>query len=338
MKLTVLIATATIALAQPVGAKEPLQPNPVPETAQAWAMPERELMVPVEGGRVWVSVNGDIDADAAPVVFVHGGPGSTHVPFGGMLALADQRAVILYDQLDSGMSDHTMDPANWRVDRFVAELEAVRQALGVERWHVVGHSWGAAIALEYAVAHPDRVTSTVLAGTYISTPHWILGTNVLIRDLPQETQRDIIACENANPPPPAATCDAANKAFLAVYNGRADAPPASPAAVAYRQRTQGKGFNETMYNAMWGPSEFSARGSLIGYDATPKLAHIDGTRTLFMVGQYDEARLDTVRDFVRLTAGAELAVVPGGSHASFRERPVEMEGLLRGWLARKDAR
>jgi len=57
-----------------------------------------------------------------------------------------------------------------------------------------------------------------------------------------------------------------------------------------------------------------------------------------MIGQYDEARLETVRNFVSLTAGAELAVVPGGSHGSVLERPVETEGLLRGWLARKDAK
>jgi proline iminopeptidase/L-proline amide hydrolase len=127
-------------------------------------------------------------------------------------------------------------------------------------------------------------------------------------------------------------------AFYAAYAGRPDAPPPSPEAKAYLERTRGQGFNAKLYNAMWGPSEFSARGSLVGYDATPLLARIDGKRALFMVGQYDEARLETVRDFVRLTPGAELAVVPGGSHASISERPVEAEGLLRGWLARKDAR
>lgn len=330
-KLAILLSVLMALIAVPASADETGH-------TLAWSAPDRELMVPVEGGRVWVSVNGDLDAKAAPVVFINGGPGGTHGKYGRMLALADQRAVILYDQLDTGMSDHTMNPANWRVERFVDELEAIRRALGVERWHVVGHSWGAAIALEYAAAYPDHVTSTVLAGTYISTAHWILGTNLLIRDLPQEVQRDIIACENGSPPSPAAICKAASDAFYAAYNGRPDAPPASPEAVAYIERSEGRGFNETVYNAMWGPSEFSARGSLVGYDATPKLAHLDGGRTLFMVGQYDEARLETVRDYVRLTPGAELAVVPGGSHSSFTERPVETEGLLRGWLARKDAR
>jgi proline iminopeptidase/L-proline amide hydrolase len=333
MRLRTALAFAALALTPPVSAKAPAQAA----AARAWALPERELMVPVEGGRVWVSVNGDLKAAGAPVVFIHGGPGSTHASFGGLTALADQRAVILYDQLDSGMSDHPGDPANWRVARFVGELESIRKALKIERWHVVGHSWGAAIALEYTARYPGHVASAVLAGTYISTPHWILGTNLLIRDLAPEVQRDILACEGSNRPA-AETCKAAEKAFSAAYNGRRDAPPRSPEAQAYRKRTQGKGFNEKLYNAMWGPSEFSARGSLVGYDATPLLAKINGKRTLFMIGQYDEARLQTVRDFVTLTPGSELAVVPGGSHASMSERPFETEGLLRGWLARQDAK
>lgn len=333
MILKTALVIAALALTLPVSGKEPMQAV----GARAWAMPERELMVPVEGGRIWVSVNGDLEATGAPVIFIHGGPGGAHSYFGGLTALADQRAVIFYDQLDSGMSDHPADPKNWRVARFVAELEAIRTALKIKRWHVVGHSWGAAIALEYAALHPDRVASTVLHGTFISTPHWIMGTNLLIRELAPEVQRNILSCEG-DKRPPAKTCKEAEETFSAAYNDRPDAPQRSPEEQAYRKRTEGKGFNAQLYNAMWGPSEFSARGSLVGYDATPLLAKIDGKRTLFMIGQYDEARLDTVRNFVSLTPGAELAVVPGGSHGSISERPVETEGLLRGWLARKDAK
>ena len=235
------------------------------------------------------------------------------------------------------MSDRPDNPANWRVERFVAELEAIRKALGVERWHMVGHSWGAALALEYAAAYPEHTASTVLAGTFISTPHWIMGTNLLIRQLPDAVQADILACESPAPPP-AETCVAATTAFAATYSGRPDRPARSPEALAYLKRYNGRGFNPKLYNAMWGPSEFSARGSLVGYDGTPLLARMNGNRTLFMVGQYDEAQLDQVLDFVTLTPGAELAVVPGGSHAFFSERPFEAEALLRGWMNRIDAR
>lgn len=326
---------AALAMAAPLAA-EAKQPAPAPAgEARAWALPERELMVPVEGGNVWVSVNGDVNAKAAPVVFIHGGPGGTHVGFGGMTALADERAVILYDQLDSGMSDHPNDAKNWRVERFVAELEAIRQKLGVEKWHLVGHSWGSTIALEYSAAHPDRVVSTVLNGTFISTPLWLHGTRLLARKLPEETQKVIGAC-NGPTPPPVETCKKAEEVFFAHFNGRPDAVARPPEAKLYRERTVGKGFNETLYNAMWGPTEFSSTGTLKTYDGSPLLAQLDGKRVLFMVGQHDEAELGVVQDFVELTPGSELAVVPGGSHSSFAERPVETLGILRGWLARRD--
>ena len=326
-------AFASLTAATPLAAQDVA----LPEAPAAWAKADRELMVPVEGGNVWVRVNGDLDAEHPPVIFIHGGPGGTHLGFGALTTLADERAVILYDQLDSGKSDRPEDPANWRVERFVSELEAIREALGIERWHVAGHSWGSALALEYAAAHPEHTESAVLGGTFISTPHWILGTNLLIRELPDAVQDDIIACESRTPPA-ADICGPATEAFYRAYNGRPDRPAPSPEALAYRQLYKGQGFNGTLYNAMWGPSEFSARGTLVGYDATPLLSRIDGARTLFMIGQYDEARLDTVQDFVTLTPGAELAVIPGGSHSFIGERPAITEAILRSWMSRIDAR
>jgi len=306
------------------------------DDALDWSAPDRELRVRVEGGEIWVRVNGDLDAEAEPAIFIHGGPGGNHLGFGGLISMADERAVILYDQLDSGMSDRPEDPANWRVERFVGELESIRQALGIERWHLVGHSWGAALALEYAAAYPQHTASAVLAGTWISTPHWIMGTNLLINDLPDATAAAIRACI-AGETPSAMTCEDADSAFYANFNGRPDRPAPSAKMRAYMQHYRGEGWNATVYNAMWGPSEYVATGSLVTYDGTPLLSRVDGNRVLFMVGQYDEAQLDQVLDFVQLTPGSELAVIPGGSHAFPGERPVETEAVLRAWLARKDA-
>lgn len=307
------------------------------EPAADWSVATSEHRIAVPGGKVWARVNGVIGEGARPVIMIHGGPGGTHVNFGTLLSLADQRPVILYDQLDSGMSDHPGDPANWKPERFVAELEAIRKALGVERWHVIGHSWGSALALEYAAAYPEHTASAVLSGTFLSTSHWITGTNLLIRDLPDDVAAGIRACEGPTTPGPD-VCEPATAAFYAAYNGRPDRPAPSPAARAYRQRYGGKGFNANLYNAMWGPTEFRASGSLAGYDVSGLLARVDGRKVMFVVGQYDEARIDTVQDFLALTPGAELAVVPGGSHAFISERPEIAETIFRDWMARIDAR
>lgn len=88
---------------------------------------------------------------------------------------------------------------------------------------------------------------------------------------------------------------------------------------------------------MWGKSEFVATGTLRDYDGTPLLATLDGARTLFMVGQYDEARPVTALRFAaQVPGGAELAVIPGAAHGTLSDRPAETVGILRAWLARHD--
>jgi proline iminopeptidase/L-proline amide hydrolase len=329
-----LAAALALIPAAALAQDEPALPT---DPAADWSVATSEHRIAVEGGKVWARVNGRIGEGATPVIFIHGGPGGTHAGFGGLLSLADERAVILYDQLDSGMSERPENPANWLPARFVAELEAIRKALGIARWHVIGHSWGSALALEYAARYPQHTASAVLSGTYLSTAHWITGTNLLIRELPDDVAATIRACEG--PTPPAAdVCEPATAAFYAAYNGRSDRPAPSAEARAYRARYGGKGLNVAVYNAMWGPSEFRASGSLANYDATPLLARVDGSRVLFVVGQHDEARIDTVQDFAALTPGAELAVVPGGSHAFISERPAVAEAIYRDWMARIDAR
>lgn len=303
--------------------------------------PTREAMLKVPGGRVYVRVNGDLKGPHPPLVIVHGGPGGTHGSYLPALALADERAVILYDQLDSGRSDWPQDPANWTVRRFVDELEAVRTGLGVPRWHVCGHSWGGTIALEYGARHmrggsgdgADPLAGLVLASPLISTRSWIADADALRATLPQATRDVLVACETSAPPA-MAVCDAATEQFYARFNRR-ERP--SPAVAAYQRERSGRGFDARLYETMWGLSEFSATGSLRDYDGEPLLARLDGARTLFLVGQYDEARPATAALFAGRVPGAGYGVVPGAAHSLFTDRPTETVAMLRGFLARHDS-
>lgn len=303
------------------------------QLASAWSTPDKELMVPVEGGEVYVRVNGDVKTtDKTPAIFIHGGPGGTHAPFASMLGLADERPIILYDQLGSGKSDRPNDPANWRIERFVDELETIRQVVGAEKLHLIGASWGSAVALEYAVQYPDHVASMVFAGTFISAPHWLTDANILLAEMEEEDRAVVHACEGEEPPSPGECRAAFNKVYSKYYQ-----PIERPEELAeYAKVNGGEGFNPVIYNGMWGPSEFASTGILKNYDATLKLLKIDGRRAMFMIGQYDSARIDTIQEFVGLAPGAELAVVPGGSHGFIIDRPHETEALLRGWLRRQD--
>jgi len=310
---------ASFVLPRSLAAREP----------DGYAPPDLEKMVPVEGGRVYVRVNGDLRGPKPPIVMLHGGPGGTHAHFLPALVLADERAVILYDQLDSGQSDRPGDPANWRVSRFVDEAELIRKALGVDRWHLLGHSWGGTLALEYGARRPAALRGLALASPLISTRSWIADANALRASLPTGVQADIAQCDVA----PGPVCDTGTNAFYRAFNGR---EPATTAAVAYA-RAHPDGFNPKLYYAMWGASEFVSTGSLRDYDGEPLLAKLDGKRTLFLGGQYDEARPATLAGFAARVPGAEFATIPGAAHGIFADRPQETVALIRAWLARQDA-
>jgi proline iminopeptidase/L-proline amide hydrolase len=294
--------------------------------------PDRELMAPVPGGRVYVRVNGRLDGPRLPVVMIHGGPGGTHSAFLNALPLAEERAVILYDQLDSGRSDHPNDRKNWTVERFTDEVDAVRRALGVKRWHVLGHSWGGTVALEYGARRPRELAGVVLASPLVSTRSWITDADALRAQLPAAVQAVLKSCD-----PPAVeipACEQATEVFYANFNRR---EPATAAMQEYGRLHGGKGFNAELYRTMWGASEFVATGTLKDYDGEPLLAKLDGPRTLFIDGQYDEARPATLGAFAARVSGAEFAVIPGAAHGFFNDRPEEALGILRPWLQRRDA-
>lgn len=313
------VLAASLAVPRPLFARK----------SDGYPAPDVEKMVPVEGGRVYVRVNGNLRGTKPPIVMLHGGPGGDHQHFMSALALTDERALILYDQLDSGQSDRPNDPKNWRVSRFVDEAELVRKALGVERWHLLGHSWGGTLALEYGARRPKALLGLGLASPLVSARSWIADANILRHQLPGADQANIDRCDTG----PSPACTAGTDAFYRNFNGRSYA---TKAAQAYAD-AHPNGFNPKIYNAMWGASEFVATGSLRDYDGEPLLTKLDGGRTLFLGGQYDEARPATLAGFAARVRGAELATIPGAAHGIFADRPQETVATIRAWLARQDA-
>ncbi len=297
-----------------------------------FAMPEKELMVPVEGGKIYVRVNGLHHESTLPVLFIHGGPGGTHNGFAALTRLADERSVIMYDQLGSGRSEQPNNPDNWRPERFVEAIESIRNEIGIDRWHIVGQSWGSALALLYTAKHPERVASTVLGGTFISTPHWIMDANLLIKAAPELVQETLRQCESENPP----AKEECTQAYRKLYSTHYQPSEKTKQALAYDETIGGNGSNELMYRTMWGPSEFSSTGSLKSFDAVNLLSEVNASRLLFLIGQYDSARIDTVQNYITLAPGAQLAVIPGAAHGFIKDRPEITEAIIRDWLKRND--
>ena len=302
-----------------------------PLMAGARIAPDREEMIAVPGGRVYVRINGDLGGSKPPIIFIHGGPGSSHWYFLNATALADERAVILYDQLDSGRSDHPGDPKNWNVPRFVSELDMIRASLGIERLHVLGASWGGTVALEYASRHQPVVASVILQSPLISTPKWLSDARVLKDRMPPKERRLLYACETSDTPRKS-DCDAATDAFYARHLSLVQPPP----SVAAYKASLPRSFSTDIYRYMWGDVEFTATGTLKDYDGTPLLKRLDGRRTLFVAGEFDEAIPTTVERSAHSVPSATFREIRHAAHTVMNDNPAAYLSVLRPWLNMHD--
>jgi proline iminopeptidase len=140
-----------------------------------------------------------------PVVFLHGGPGGA--TSSGMRRFFNPRKyrIVLFDQRGCGRSrPHAslVDNTTWHL---VADIEVLRQHLGIKRWQVFGGSWGSTLALAYAQRHPERVTELVLRGIFLlrrSELHWFyqdeLGAAALFPDLWEQYRATIPRAERGD--------------------------------------------------------------------------------------------------------------------------------------------
>jgi proline iminopeptidase len=104
-----------------------------------------------------------------PAVYLHGGPGSGCQPDHRRLFDPERFLAVLFDQRGAGRSLPKRSRENNSLPHLIADMEAIREKFGFERWMVVGGSWGATLALAYAQAQPDRVTGIVLRATFLGT-------------------------------------------------------------------------------------------------------------------------------------------------------------------------
>ena len=289
--------------------------------------PTREGRVAVPGGTIWYNVVGE--AAATPLLTVHGGPGATHDYLEPLAALAAERPVIFYDQLGAGKSDHPDDLSLWHNDRFVAELAVLIEELGYPRIHLLGQSWGTIFAAEYALTHPERMRSLVLANPVLSVPRYAAAGAALRAELPAEVQAVLNQHEAAG------TTDseeyqAAGMAFYQRHVCRLDPWPDA----LMRSFDQ---LNQTVYETMQGPSEFSITGIHKDYDITDRLSELR-LPTLFLCGRYDEMRPEDTAWYASLVPETELVIFEHSSHVPHLEEPERYMEVLRDFLQRAEAR
>ena len=132
-----------------------------------------------DGHQIWLQPWGN--PEGLPVLFLHGGPGSGCNPGQGALFDAARHLVIFMDQRGAGQSLPQRGRDANSTAHVLADIEKLRRHCGIERWLVVGGSWGATLALAYAQKWPERVTGLVLRATFLGTRaelDWAFGTGL----------------------------------------------------------------------------------------------------------------------------------------------------------------
>lgn len=128
----------------------------------------QERMVEADDVTLYVRIAGNPESGNVLIV-VHGGPGLSSSYMLSLEQLASQEfAVVTYDQRGAGHSSHPSE--GYALLTYVADLEAVRKAVGAKRIHLIGHSWGGLVSMRYATVHPETVKSIILMGS--GPPSW----------------------------------------------------------------------------------------------------------------------------------------------------------------------
>jgi len=169
----------------------------------------------------------------------------------------------------------------------------------------------------------EGIVSLTLSSPLLSTPQWVADANLLRSQLPEDVQRVLAAHEQAG------TIDSedyqqASAVFYQHYVYAGPKPP-DPAAC------EGAPWNPVIYEYMWGPTEFNATGTLLDFDVSARLREID-VPTLFIAGEFDEARPDTVAGFQKLVPGARLEIIAGAAHGTISKRPEHYMKVLETFL------
>jgi len=290
-------------------------------------MREVEGRIPFRGYETWYR---DVGPEGGiPLVCLHGGPGSTHYYFTPLEELAREgRRVVLYDQLGCGSSDRPDDPDLWTVELFVDELRTVREALNLDRIHLLGTSWGAMLAIEYMLTQPDGVVSLVLNSPPTSSQTWMAEAARLRDELPEHHRRAIAEHEAAG------TTEhpdyvAAEEEFWRRHVMLLDPPP------DFIQRGRAER-GTPVYRALWGVSEWNATGRLRDWDVRDRLGEIR-VPTLVTSGKYDECTPKLAEDAQRGIPGAERVLFEESSHSAYVEEAEHFRDVLTDFLGRAEA-
>lgn len=284
-----------------------------------------------EGYEVLAYRYGPDPREAAQVlVCLNGGPGlpCDYLRDSHAELAREDLSVVFYDQLGCGRSDRPRQAGLWTLERYVDELEQLRAALGIQRFHLLGHSWGTWLGTEYCLSHPERVASYIAADGAVDIPHLVGELQRLRQALGQQTVNMMVRREADG-----SIAHPEYQAAITLLNYRHVCrldtwPEALKRSI--------EGWNMDPYLAMQGPNEFTYTGNMKDWNRIPALPAIT-VPCLVLAGEHDELPPSCSRRMHDALPDSELVIFKDCSHMPFYERPELYFPVLRDFLRKVGA-
>jgi proline iminopeptidase len=250
-----------------------------------------------------------------------------HDYLGSLSRLADDREVVFWDQLGCGNSDRPANTGLWTMARSVAEMDAVVQALDLDRFHVFGNSWGGMLAQQYALDVTSRVVSLTISNSIASIPQFAEMVARLKSELDPTIQAAIERHEAAG-----TTYSAEYQNAVRVWNEtylcRVRPWPTELLEAFHRMGTE-------IFETMFGPSDFHIVGTIRNWDVLERLAEIT-VPTLVLAGRFDECVPEHMREMHHRIAGSQFELFESSAHMPFIEEPDRFDRVMRDFLSHHD--
>jgi proline iminopeptidase len=242
-----------------------------------------------------------------PLIVIHGGPAMTHDYLLTLQEIAKQQPVIFYDQLAADSSNQAQNinqDVKWDLNYFAQQFSELIKILELTSFDLLGHAWGAALAVVYAATKPNNLHKLILASPWLSAAQWSYDVNEVALELAPEIHQILVDCEKHDKLDDSQYLQAIDK-----LNKNHFCRIPEPKIL---QDSMDK-INRDVYQTMWGKYETKIVGTLQNVDLFHELSLIT-VPTLITCGRYDVARPETMMMVAEEIAGSKLEVFEQSSH------------------------
>ena len=274
----------------------------------------------------------------APLMIVHGGPGASHdyfLPY--LLPLMRSNRLVFIDERGSGKSSKLEDASQYTVANMVEDIEAVRQALGLGKISLLGHSFGGVLAQAYAFKYQKNLSHVILGSTFASTRELNQALARMKAEMDPKERDRVNALEAAGLygkgeiwergryPEEYAKLAWGKGYFPYIYQNHPDPN--------YDPLSSNTGTAWDVYREMWGSDgEFIIDGNLKEVEYVSRLSEIK-VPTLIVVGEHDESDPRMSKEMHEKIAGSQLVILPNSGHMTFVDQPEQFLKVVRDFVA-----